>query len=181
MTTKQKQCLLCYLGYYSGAIDGIWGPKSRAATAEFQRRQGLPESGTFEEATRDRILEIIAGQQEQEDWWEEIQFFKPAEFACKCGGFCDGAPARMSETLVRTADRLRGQLGAAATVSSGLRCSQHNANVGGVANSRHLCGKAMDFCVAGKTAAEVLEVVRQQPEIRYAYAIDERFVHMDVL
>lgn len=180
MTTKQKQCLLCYLGYYSGAIDGIWGPKSIAATAAFQHRQGLTESGTFEEATRDRILEIIAGEQETEDWWDEIEYFQPSEFACKCGGFCDGAPARMEEKLVRTADRLRAHFGAPVTVSSGLRCKQHNANVGGVSNSRHLCGKAMDFCVAGKTAAEVLAVVKQQPEIRYAYAIDSRFVHMDV-
>ncbi len=181
MTTKQKQCLLCYLGYYSGAIDGIWGPKSIAATAAFQRRQGLTESGTFEEATRDKILEIIAGEQETEDWWDEVEYFKPSEFACKCGGFCDGTPARMEEKLVRTADRLRNHFGAPITVSSGLRCRQHNANVGGVSNSRHLSGKAMDFCVAGKTAQEVLAVVRQQPEIRYAYAIDSRFVHMDVL
>ena len=181
MTTKQKQCLMSYLGYYSGVIDGIWGPQSIAATEAFQRRQGLPVSGTFEEATRKKILEIIAGEQESESWWDEIEFFEPGEFACKCGGFCDGAPARMEEKLVRAADRVRGCLGAPATVSSGLRCRQHNANVGGVSNSRHLSGKAMDFCVAGKTAAEVLAVVLQQKDIRYAYAIDARFVHMDVL
>ncbi len=180
MTTKQKQCLLCYLGYYSGAIDGIWGPRSAAAAAEFQRREGLPPSGTFEEATKDRILEILASQREG-DWWEEIAYFTPGEFACKCGGFCDGAPARMEEKLIRTADRLRSQLNVPMIVSSGLRCPQHNANVGGVSNSRHLSGKAMDFRAVGKTAQQVLEVVRQQPEIRYAYAIDDTYVHMDVL
>ena len=37
MTIKQKQCLLCYLGYYTGQIDGIWGPKSETAAAEFHR------------------------------------------------------------------------------------------------------------------------------------------------
>lgn len=181
MTTKQKQCLLAYLGHYSGVIDGIWGNRSRAATEEFQRRQGLPVSGTFEEATRKKILEIIAKEQVQESWWEEIQYFEPGEFACKCGGFCDGVPTQMEEKLIRAADRVRACLGAPATVSSGLRCRQHNTNVGGVSNSRHLSGKAMDFCVAGKTAEEVLAVVRQQKEIRYAYAIDGRFVHMDVL
>lgn len=25
MTTKQKQALLAYLGYYDGTLDGIWG------------------------------------------------------------------------------------------------------------------------------------------------------------
>lgn len=31
MTAKQKQCLLAYLGYYHGAIDGVIGPQTRAA------------------------------------------------------------------------------------------------------------------------------------------------------
>ncbi|MGM9548963.1 MAG: peptidoglycan-binding protein [Faecousia sp.] len=25
MTVKQKQCLLAYLGYDTGGVDGIWG------------------------------------------------------------------------------------------------------------------------------------------------------------
>jgi uncharacterized protein YcbK (DUF882 family) len=64
-------------------------------------------------------------------------------------------------------------------VASGLRCEQHNANVGGVANSRHKTGRAMDFRIEGKTSAQVLAYVQQQPEIRYAYAIDSQYVHMD--
>jgi hypothetical protein len=38
----------------------------------------------------------------------------------------------------------------------------------------------MDFCVRGKTAAQVLAYVQKQPEIRYAYAINGSYVHMDV-
>lgn len=178
MTAKQKQCLLCYLGYYDGGIDGVWGERSAAATAEFQRRYGLAADGVFGDATREKILAVIA--QGDTDWWAEIEYFTRAEFACKCGR-CGGYPAEISPTLVRVADRVRGHFGAAATVSSGLRCKAHNASVGGVANSRHLSGKAMDFCIAGKTAQQVLEVVRQQKEIRYAYAIDGQFVHMDVV
>lgn len=178
MTTKQKQCLLCYLGHYDGAIDGIWGAKSTAATMAFQRRQGVLATGVFGEDTEAQILAAITG--DAGDWWGEIEFFDPSEFACKCGQYCDGHPAEMEKAVVKAADRVRKVLGAAAIISSGLRCARHNANVGGVANSRHLSGKAVDFCVAGKTAAQVLEVVRQQPEIRYAYAIDGRYVHMDV-
>lgn len=178
MSIKQKQCLLCYLGYYDGLIDGIWGDKSITATKAFQREYGLQEDGVFGDTTCEKIRAVIAG--EDTDWWEEIEFFRPAEFACKCGCYCDGYPAQMSQTLVKMADRIRRHFGAAATVSSGLRCRTHNANVGGVTNSRHLSGKAMDFCIAGKTAQQVLDIVRSQPEIRYAYAIDDRFVHMDV-
>ena len=179
MSIKQKQCLLCYLGYYDGLIDGIWGAKSAAATEKFQREHGLTADGVFGDATREKILAVITG--EEADWWEEIEFFDRPEFVCKCGRYCDGYPAEMNQTVVKVADRVRKHFGAAATVSSGLRCKTHNANVGGVSNSRHLSGKAMDFCIAGKTAQQVLAVVQQQPEIRYAYAIDGRFVHMDVM
>ena len=169
MTNKQKQCLLCYLGYYHGAIDGIWGTQSQQAEARFREAYG----------TAADLRDVIC-RAEDSDWWQEIQYFDKAEFACKCGSYCDGYPAEMDRTLVQTADRLRKHFGAPVLVSSGLRCSRHNTAVGGVSNSRHLSGKAMDFCVAGKTAAAVLEFVQQQPQIRYAYGIDGNYVHMDV-
>lgn len=173
MTRKQKQSLLYYLGYYDGEIDGIWGEKSQTAEQTFRRNHGV-----LDENIRDIILQALPTA--DSDWWEEIEYFRPGEFACKCGSLCDGYPAQMEESLVRTADRVRKTLGTACIVSSGLRCRQHNANVGGVSNSRHLTGKAMDFCAEGKTAEQILTVVRAQPEVRYAYAIDGRFVHMDV-
>lgn len=169
---------MCYLGLYDGAIDGVWGERSIAAAKAFQKAHDLTADGVFGEATEKAILEAIT---EEEDWWAGIRYFQPAEFACKCGAYCDGYPAQMDRTLVQIADRVREHFGAAAVVSSGLRCVRHNANVGGVSNSRHLAGKAMDFCIAGKSAGEVLAYVQKQSEIRYAYAIDERFVHMDVL
>lgn len=174
MTVKEKQSLLYFLGYYGGEIDGIWGTGSQAAEQAFRSRHG-----ELTEDTREKILAAISGK--DSDWWADIQYFRPAEFACKCGSFCDGYPAQMAESVVRAADRVRRHFGAAGIVSSGLRCAKHNANVGGVSNSRHLTGKAVDFCIAGKSAAEVLAYVQQQPEIRYAYAIDGQFVHMDVV
>lgn len=169
MTNKQKQCLLCYLGYYSGAIDGIWGPQSQMAQTQFHEDHGA-----------DADLRDVICRSKTHDWWQEIEYFQKEEFSCKCNRYCNGYPAEMNPALVRVADRLRKHFRAAVLVSSGLRCKTHNARVGGVSNSRHLSGKAMDFCVVGKTAAAVLEYVQQQPEIRYAYAIDGRYVHMDV-
>ena len=52
MTNKQKQCLLYYLGHYSGAIDGIWGAKSRQAEAAFRRERGLLDEDILEDALR---------------------------------------------------------------------------------------------------------------------------------
>lgn len=60
MTTKQKQCLLLYLGYYAGEIDGIWGNNSRCATEAFQRNYGLTVDGIFGIGTEARIREVVA-------------------------------------------------------------------------------------------------------------------------
>ena len=111
---------------------------------------------------------------------EKTQYFSRKEFACKCGRYCDGYPAQMQRGVVELADRAREELKGAGFVSSGLRCPQHNANVGGVSDSRHLIGKAIDLRIEGKSARQTLAWAQKQPEVRYAYAIDTSFVHMDI-
>ena len=182
MTDVQKQCLLRYLGYYQGAVDGIFGAGSQAATKAFQADHGLEQTGVFSASTEETVLRALTGGAEKvADFWEEVQYFTKEEFRCHCGGkYCDGFPAQPEEKLVRLADRVRGHFASPAPVSSGVRCAAHNANVGGAAASRHMLGKAMDFCIRGKTARQVLDFVTQQPEVRYAYAIDGSYVHMDV-
>ena len=191
MTIEQKQCLLKYLKYYDGKVDGIWGAKSKDATVALQKAEGLNTNGTVDAATEKAAISAVANgrfkttatnitkTETNGDFWKDIKYFKKSEFACKCGK-CGGFPSEPKEKLIRVADEVRKNLGGAATVSSGVRCKTHNANVGGVSNSRHLSGKAMDFCVAGKTANQVLAEVKKHSEIRYAYAIDNRYVHMDI-
>lgn len=176
MTVRQKQCLLCYLGYYNGAIDGIWGEDSQNATIDFQRSRGLAVDGIFGSDTEKAILDAIT----EEDWWASIRYFNRQEFACKCGRYCDGYPSEMKQTVVRLADRARAHFGAPAEVVSGLRCAKHNAAVGGVENSQHMAGEAIDLRVQGVSAETVLCYLRQQPELHYAYAINETNVHLDV-
>lgn len=188
MTIKQKQCLLEYLGYYfpensnrANNVDGIWGGMSQNATRQFQADYGLVVDGIFGPATEKRILEVIASGEKPGVDWTKVKYFTRDEFICHCEGkYCDGYPHEMNKTLIAVADRVREHFGAAAIVSSGVRCEAHNANVGGVPNSRHLYGKAMDFRIVGKTAGQVLAYVQQQPEISYAYAIDSNYVHMDI-
>lgn len=191
MTIKQKQNLLAYLGYYTGTIDGIWGRESTNATREFQNDfGGLEPDGICGTETEKALKHAVAygmPKKKAEDtatgsFWDTVKHFDRKEFKCKCGNvYCNGYPAEPQEKLVRIADMVREHFGAPATVSSGLRCKQHNANVGGVANSRHLTGKAMDFCIDGKNASQVLEYVQGRPDVRYAYEIDNQFVHMDIL
>lgn len=45
MTVKQEQCLLAYLGYDPGPIDGLDGSNTRDAVKAFQRADGLTVDG----------------------------------------------------------------------------------------------------------------------------------------
>ncbi len=160
------------------AIDGLAGQETKDATVRWQAEHGLTPDGIAGVNTRAKITE--ESDDEDDDWWRNIRYFSRKEFACKCGQYCDGYPAQMQRGVVELADRAREELKGVGFVSSGLRCPQHNANVGGVSDSRHLSGKAIDLRIEGKSARQTLTWAQKQPEVRYAYAIDAYYVHMDI-
>ena len=160
------------------AIDGLAGLETKDATVRWQAEHGLTPDGIAGVNTRAKIAEESAD--EDDDWWRNIRYFSRKEFACKCGRYCDGYPAQMQRGVVELADRARDELKGVGFVSSGLRCPQHNADVGGVSDSRHLIGKAIDLRIEGKSARQTLTWAQKQPEVRYAYAIDTNYVHMDI-
>lgn len=196
MTILQMQYLLNYLGYDTGGCEGVCGKKTKQAVLDFQKDfDGLTVTGEADEATQKAIRHAVAYGHQKKDhsgeskaltgtFWDEIQYFTRQEFACRCreykGPYCDGFPVEPDETLVRLADRVRGHFGRPANRTSGIRCPQHNADSGGVANSKHMEGKALDYWIEGYSAAQVLEYVQAQPETNYAYAVDSSVVHMDV-
>lgn len=156
MTVKQIQCLLTYLGYNPGAVDGVNGLKTVAAVLVFQQQEGLRQDGVPGPETQEALLSAVAtgrmytpvmGNQSP-DWWRDIRYFKRDEFRCPCGR-CGGFPVEPQESMVRTVDEIRRRLGVPVSVvdggGSGVRCAAHNAEVGGVANSQHLFGLAADL------------------------------------
>ena len=157
MTVKQKQFLLGYMGLLQPEdVDGIWGPQSAEATAKAQRMLGIPDDGVWGDQTDAAIREYIYSGEELEvsettdAFWNEIEFFDREEFRCQCGGkYCDGFPVEPQEKMVRTVNEIRRRLGVPVSIvtagGSGVRCSIHNANVGGVGNSNHLYGRAADL------------------------------------
>ena len=255
MLVKQAQWQLLFLDYYDGAIDGIWGPKSKAATLQFQKEffenaiahdgkfgastaaksqevidriqellqtvvpdlkddglagpktvaalktyqeaKGLTQTGRVDDATWDALMLEIPRQEDDTDpvpeqdtgddetiivsFWPGIVHFKREEMRCKCGGrYCNGFPAEPQQLLMELADRAREYFGRPAHVVSGLRCSRWNAIQGGVANSQHMYGEAMDIRIGGVTAGELLAWMKKQPEVRYCYAINATNVHFDI-
>lgn len=61
MTTKQVQCLLCYLGYDPGDIDGVSGKNTIAAVKRFQADYGLTADGDAGAATQKMLTGAVAG------------------------------------------------------------------------------------------------------------------------
>ncbi len=168
MTIVQKQALLTYMGYYVGKIDGTWGVLSRTACTAFQKDYGLTADGIFGPATEKKIISIIASGDSPTpdpvvDDWDDIEFFSKKEFKCKCGGkYCDGYPAEIDLTMVKFADEIRRRIGKPLGVNSGLRCATHNRNEGGVSNSQHCLGTAVDLGKpSGVTPAKMAKIAEE--------------------
>lgn len=259
MLVKQAQWQLLFLDYYTGAADGIWGPKSKAATLQFQKEffqdtiahdgkfgastaaktqevvdriqeilqtvvpdlkddglagpktvaalkayqkaKGMAQTGRVDDATWDALILEIPRQEQAETpvpeqdtdvpdnnvgnktgtFWDGIVHFSRNEMRCKCGGrYCNGFPAEPQGLLMELADRARAYFGRPAHVVSGLRCSRWNAIQGGVANSQHMYGEAMDIRIDGVTADTLLAWMKKQPEVRFCYKINSTNVHFDI-
>jgi GH25 family lysozyme M1 (1,4-beta-N-acetylmuramidase) len=56
---KAYQTALKGRGYYTGAIDGVWGPKSMAATEAFQAKCNIDANGIMNEETVLRLLGLV--------------------------------------------------------------------------------------------------------------------------
>lgn len=150
MTIAQKQCLLFYLGYYVGEIDGKWGSLSKIACTAFQKDfGGITVDGKCgaetEKALRHAVAYGMPGK--KNDFWENIQYFKKEEFRCKCGKHCNGYPVEPREELVKVLEKIRKYFGKPVIINSGIRCATHNANVGGANASQHMKGTAADIVV----------------------------------
>ena len=181
MTTKQIQCLLTYLGYDPGQIDGIDGKRTQAALAAFRADYGMGAEG---------LVGAVAGtaakveRPQTGSWWDNIKYFKPdeANICCPCPR-CVGKREYPTEALMRKADSIRHELGPM-VVSSCRRCQEHNDELPGSAkNSRHIIGKAMDFNALKSTPAQIEACLARRKaagEIRYWYRMDSGWYHFDI-
>ena len=182
MTTKQKQLILAWYDLISPKdVDGIWGKQSKAATLALQGALGIEQDGDFGPTTADEALGAILEGRElsfknENDagvttgtFWDEIEFFDREEFRCQCYRhhavpYCNGFPREPSEELARTCNEIRRRLGVPVSIvdsgGSGVRCPQHNANVGGVFNSNHLYGNAADLH-SSKSPEEMARVAEE--------------------
>lgn len=202
LNIKQRQMNLRFLGYYGGAIDGIEGNGTISAYEQFQKAYSLKVDGIYGNNTNNKLIEVIkqkqtelgvpadgiAGPQtvnardSQGVTWGDIQYFEKHEFKCPCG--CNTNNINLK--LVKILDDIRRDIGCALIISSGTRCSKHNAEVGGVPNSRHISGKAADVIASKGSKDRLLKMCQQyvnSGKARYTYTNNKNMgnaVHIDI-
>lgn len=73
--------------------------------------------------------------------WQEIKHFKKEEFECKCGCGLNN----INSALVLMLNDARERANVPFKINCGCRCQEHNKEVGGVKDSAHLDGFAVDI------------------------------------
>ncbi len=72
--------------------------------------------------------------------WDRVKFFNKNEFNCRCCG-----KRIISDNLVLKLDLARELAETPFVITGGYRCPKHNREVGGVENSAHVKGMAVDI------------------------------------
>lgn len=107
-------------------------------------------------------------------------YINSTEMDCHGSGCC--SQTLINEKLVEYLTKIREHFGAPITITSGYRCSRHNANVGGATGSRHSKGDAADIVVSGVTPREVAKYAESIGIMGiglYETSSDGHFVHID--
>ena len=173
MNVKKIQCLLYACDIDPGPIDGVLGEKTKAALNKLHIEYGVHENC---------LIDVLSGKIQRvtdDDFWKTVRHFKKKEFACPCGE-CNGFPVEINKKLVTIIDDIREECGYPSIVSSGVRCAKHNLEVGGVINSKHLSGDAVDFCVTNVSGTNLNKIIAKHKEIKYHYIIKGDWCHMNL-
>ncbi len=114
--------------------------------------------------------------------------FKQSEFVCKCGK-CKDIPAYLENNiwcLSNELEKIRLALGRPIIINSGIRCITHNKKIGGVKNSQHILGKAVDIRVKNMKAKDLYNFITRLESMKLVYIgymqlyEKEGFVHYDI-
>lgn len=156
--------------------DGYYGKDTIEAVKNVQKLNGLVVDGITGKNTYSILFNNVATGID----WSKYPNFKESEFYCPCGK-CNVNAVKMNEKTIATLQKIRNHFGKPVIINSGIRCVSHNAEVGGVANSQHLYGNAVDIKISGVNAKQILNYLNSLGNDKpvYMYAITENAVHFD--
>lgn len=105
-----------------------------------------------------------------------VRHFKAPEFRCGCG--CGLGYDNMQDCILDLLDACREQAGIPFVVTSSIRCTKHNAAVGGADRSAHLTGYAVD--ISAKTGAQKRAILKAALALNAPrIGVSKDFIHID--
>ena len=141
LSIRERQTYLKYLGLYKGSIDGIEGRLTKEGYKSLQNTYFTRKNDRDGKYGRNTDMLLVNAYNVK----KYTKNFSLSEFKCGCKTkYCTGYPAYLNVNLLKNLQTMRNNYGAI-TITSPLRCSKHNANIGGVAGSYHTKGKALDL------------------------------------
>lgn len=159
------------------AVDGLVGTNTIAKCKEYQSKNGLNVDGICGVNTRARLNASTSNLT-----WDDIKYFKKSEFDCKCGCGLNNIDLK----LVKILDEIREYFGKPMLITCGCRCTSYNRKVGGIANSKHLKGKAADIWISGVSKSALLAKCKEyvaSGRATYTYTNESNMkyaVHIDI-
>lgn len=106
------------------------------------------------------------------NWMNLSRNFTKAEMECKCG--CGFVP---SADFMGALQDLRDRWGKSMKITSAARCPKHNATVGGVADSKHMKGIAVDVALDSVDRWAFVKLAMEQGW--QGIGIAASFIHID--
>ena len=105
-------------------------------------------------------------------------YFSEEEMSCKCGQ----CSVHMSDTFMERLIKLRKAYNKPMIITSGYRCHDYNAQIGGAENSAHTLGHAVDVSVRGADAYRLVYLAMNMGFTGVGVSqkgTSARFIHLD--
>ena len=102
--------------------------------------------------------------------------FVRSEFKCNCG-LCDYDT--VDTELIDVLQSLRDYIGTPITITSGNRCPEYNASIGGARASYHIRGRAADIQVQGASPAVIQGYLDNAYPDKFGIGSYSSFTHID--
>jgi uncharacterized protein YcbK (DUF882 family) len=103
------------------------------------------------------------------------KYFTAAELQCQCPRKENG----IDPNFVKRLDELREKFGLPLVISSGYRCPEHNAAVGGVPKSQHMQGIAADIYTAKMNSVDKYRLLQCVLSLGFTVGVKFDLLHVD--
>lgn len=112
------------------------------------------------------------------NFWNDIKYFKPAEFDCP--GFPDSW-SKMQVDIIKKVDLLRAKCRFSLTIPKGgaYRTPSYNKRIGGAQNSYHVRGMALDIKCTDSTKRRI--IIEKAMELGFnGIIVYSAHIHLDI-